>query len=122
MSGPYDDILHLPHPVSSRHAPMSRADRAAQFSPFAALTGYDAAIEETGRLTDPETEPDEQDKLLLRHALQQFSGLLQNMTEMAFIRAVYNLVRIVQYHTFNGSGTYVQSNSQGFSSFSLSAI
>ncbi|MBQ6797903.1 MAG: hypothetical protein IJP11_01555 [Oscillospiraceae bacterium] len=77
MSGPYDDILHLPHPVSSRHVPMSRADRAAQFSPFAALTGYDAAIEETGRLTDPETEPDEQDKLLLGKQLQQLSDHLK---------------------------------------------
>jgi len=70
MSGPYDDIIHLPHPVSSRHAPMSRQDRAAQFSPFAALTGYDAAIAETGRLTDPEQEPDEQDKLLIGKQLQ----------------------------------------------------
>ena len=56
---------------------MPRADRAAQFSPFAALTGYDAAIEETGRLTDPETEPDEQDKLLLGKQLQQLSDHLK---------------------------------------------
>jgi len=48
----YDDILHLSRPVSQRHAPMSMIDRAAQFSPFAALTGHDAAIEETARLTD----------------------------------------------------------------------
>ena len=48
----YDDILHLPRPVSQRHAPMSMVDRAAQFSPFAALTGHDAAIAETARLTD----------------------------------------------------------------------
>lgn len=45
----YDDIIHLPHPKSEKHPPMSMADRAAQFSPFAALTGYDAVIAETGR-------------------------------------------------------------------------
>jgi hypothetical protein len=43
MSTPYDDMLHLPHHVSQRHPQMSLHDRAAQFSPFAALTGYDAA-------------------------------------------------------------------------------
>lgn len=56
--GNYDDILHLSRPAS-RRAPMSRQDRAAQFSPFAALTGYEAVIAETGRLTDQITELDE---------------------------------------------------------------
>ena len=56
MSGPYDDIIHLPHHVSSAHPPMSVINRAAQFSPFAALTGYDAAIAETARLTDDRIE------------------------------------------------------------------
>ncbi|MBE6981203.1 MAG: YolD-like family protein [Ruminococcaceae bacterium] len=48
----YQDIIHLQRPVSSRHAPMSMEDRAAQFAPFAALTGYDGVIAETGRLTE----------------------------------------------------------------------
>ena len=52
MNGKYDDMIHLPHPTSSRHPRMSMADRAAQFSPFAALTGHGAAISETARLTD----------------------------------------------------------------------
>ena len=52
MSGKYDDIIHLPHHVSSRRASMPLIDRGAQFSPFAALTGYDAVIRETARLTD----------------------------------------------------------------------
>ena len=51
MSG-YDDILHLPHHVSRKHPPMSIINRAAQFSPFAALTGYDSAIHESARKTD----------------------------------------------------------------------
>lgn len=47
----YEDIINLPHHVSKKRPQMSMMDRAAQFSPFAALTGYDAAIKETGRLT-----------------------------------------------------------------------
>lgn len=52
MSAEYNDILHLPHHVSSCRPQMSMRDRAAQFSPFAALTEYDSAINETARLTD----------------------------------------------------------------------
>ena len=58
----YDDILHLPHPVSKKHPPMSLSSRAAQFSPFAALTGHGAAIQETARLTDDFAEPSEDQK------------------------------------------------------------
>lgn len=52
MSDNYDDILYLPYPTSKTHPRMSRQDRAAQFSPFAALTGYEAVVKETARLTD----------------------------------------------------------------------
>ena len=52
----YDDILHLPHHVSATRPPMPLADRAAQFSPFAALTGYGDAIGETARQTDEKRE------------------------------------------------------------------
>ena len=52
MTNPYADILHLPHHVSSTRPQMSMEDRAAQFSPFAALVGYDAAIDETVRQTE----------------------------------------------------------------------
>ncbi|MCR5090984.1 MAG: hypothetical protein K6C08_15910 [Oscillospiraceae bacterium] len=48
----YADIIDLPHPVSKRHPQMALHNRAAQFSPFAALTGYDAAVAEAGRYTD----------------------------------------------------------------------
>ena len=48
----YEDMMALPRHVSARRAPMSRQDRAAQFAPFAALTGFDGVIAETGRLTD----------------------------------------------------------------------
>ena len=49
MKTPYDDIIHLPHHVSQNHPQMPMLDRAAQFAPFAALTGYEAAVGETAR-------------------------------------------------------------------------
>ena len=55
----YEDIINLPHHISPTRQQMPMSDRAAQFSPFAALTGYDAAIKETGRLTDERIELDE---------------------------------------------------------------
>ena len=55
----YEDILLCSRPLSGRHAPMSLHDRAAQFAPFAALTGYDGVIAETGRLTQQQIELDE---------------------------------------------------------------
>ncbi len=70
MSHKYEDILYLPHPVSKEHPQMQLSVRAAQFSPFAALTGYEAAIEETGRLTDFWTEPEEERKEHLNRKLQ----------------------------------------------------
>ena len=52
MTGPYDDIIELPHPTSAKHPRMPIRDRAAIFSPFAALSGHGAAIRETARLTE----------------------------------------------------------------------
>lgn len=68
--GNYDDIINLPHHQSTVHPPMSALDRAAQFSPFAALTGYGAAISETARLTDTRPELDEAKKEELDSRLQ----------------------------------------------------
>ena len=58
----YDDIINLPCPTSKRHPRMAMIDRAAQFAPFAALTGYDDAITETGRLTGTKLEISEETK------------------------------------------------------------
>ena len=62
MNEKYKDMLRLPHPVSATHPRMSLQDRAAQFSPFAALTGYGDALKETARLTDHFVELDEDRK------------------------------------------------------------
>ena len=79
----YDDMLALPHHVSRKHPPMSLHDRAAQFSPFAALTGYEDAIEETARLTEQRVELDEEAKSRLNHRLEQLL-LLPQRPEASF--------------------------------------
>ncbi len=66
----YDDIIHLPHHVSTAHPPMPVRDRAAQFAPFAALTGHGAAIKETARLTEERIELDESCKMVIDGKLQ----------------------------------------------------
>ena len=79
MSRPYDDIINLPHPTSKRHPRMSIHDRAAIFSPFAALSGHGAAIAETARLTehriefdeDTRAELDRKQAVLLEHLNEQ---------------------------------------------------
>ena len=65
MKNMYDDIIGLPHHVSPVHPQMARADRAAQFSPFAALTGYEMVIHEAGRMTDQQIELDEDARNML---------------------------------------------------------
>ena len=76
MSGQYDDIIRLPHPDSPKHPRMSLYDRAAQFSPFAALTGHSAVIAETGRLTDQRMELDEYEMARVDAELQRLQELL----------------------------------------------
>ena len=76
MNEKYDDIIHLPHPDSPKHPRMSLYDRAAQFSPFAALTGHGAAIAETGRLTDQRMELDEYEMARVDAELQHLQELL----------------------------------------------
>lgn len=66
----YDDIIHLPHYVSKTRPQMSMIERAAQFSPFAALSGYDAAIAETRRLTDEKIVLDDEELVILNMRLQ----------------------------------------------------
>lgn len=81
----YDKIICQPRHISLRHSPMSNYDRAAQFSPFAALTGYDAVIAETGRLTDPRAELDEGGKALLDEKLQLLREHLPRQPEAEFL-------------------------------------
>ena len=69
-SNPYADIIDLPHHVSTRHPQMPMEKRAAQFSPFAAMVGHDAAIRETARLTEEQLELSEDEKAVIDGKLQ----------------------------------------------------
>lgn len=66
----YEDIIGLSRPVSKKHPPMSRENRAAQFAPFAALTGFEGAIKETARVTGEKIELDETQKTFLDENLR----------------------------------------------------
>ena len=76
MTTQYDDIIRLPHHVSSSRPRMSAIDRAAQFSPFAALTGYDTSIKESARLTDARIELDDSQKEEIGEKLRLVTGQL----------------------------------------------
>lgn len=84
MRGPYDDIINLPHHVSDKRPQMSMQDRAAQFSPFAALTGYDSAIRETARLTDTKLELTEETMAVLNTRLQMVADSIAEQPELSF--------------------------------------
>ena len=71
--GKYDDIIDLPHHVSTTYHRMSMLERAAQFQPFRALTGYEDAVRETARLTEDRIELTEDEKTLLDGKLQQLA-------------------------------------------------
>ena len=99
MSGKYDDIIHRDHHVSSTRARMPMQVRAAQFSPFAALTGYEEAIQETGRLTDARIEPSEDRTGDLNAVFRQ---LLEQLDRHPRIRVTY-----FQQDLFKFGGAYV---------------
>lgn len=80
----YDDIIHLPHHISKIHPPMPIQDRAAQFAPFAALTGHHDAVKETARLTEERIELDENCKAVL-------DGKLQNIQEQSDRNSVVSI-------------------------------
>ena len=84
----YDDIINRPHHRSTKHPHMPLADRAAQFSPFAALTGHGEAIRETARLTDSKMELSEEVKLYLS---ARISLIAENIKEHPEISVTYFL-------------------------------
>ncbi|XCH80355.1 MAG: hypothetical protein WHF31_06765 [Candidatus Dehalobacter alkaniphilus] len=83
MTRAYDDIINLSHHVSATRPHMAAIDRAAQFSPFAALTGYNAAVKETARLIDERVELDEYMTGALSHRLQIIADRIKEYPEIA---------------------------------------
>lgn len=86
LSGKYDDIIKLPHFVSKRYPQMSMHDRAAQFSPFAALTGYDDLVKETARITDQKVDLDE---YILDNLNERLCILKKNLSERTEVDITY---------------------------------
>ena len=84
MTGAYDDIIDQSRHVSTTHCRMATIDRAAQFSPFAALSGYGDAIKETARLTNKRIELDEDRKNALSDRLQQIADRINEHPEITF--------------------------------------
>lgn len=94
----YDNIIRLPRHRSARHSPMSNLDRAAQFAPFAALTGYDAVIAESARLTEAQIELDEGGKALLDEKLQ---AIREHLAEKPAV-----ILRIFRPDSHKSGGAY----------------
>ena len=82
MKTPYDDIIRLPHHVSRNHPQMPHRDRAAQFAPFAALTGYEASVGETARLSVERRELDAQEAEELNRRLVALTARLPDRPEV----------------------------------------
>lgn len=82
----YDDIIYLEHPTSRRHPRMSVMDRAAQFAPFAALTGYDDMVVERARITGSRIELDDMQKQALDKAV---SDIMEHLNERPPVRITF---------------------------------
>ena len=76
------ELLEMERPVSARHAPMRRCDRAAQFAPFAALSGFDETVQEAGRLTQAQIELAENEREALNDALVRLAARLPELPEV----------------------------------------
>ena len=85
MKTPYGDIIHLPHHVSQNHPQMPMLDRAAQFAPFAALTGYEAAVGETARLAAERRELDAQEAAELNRRLTDLTARLSERPKVTAV-------------------------------------
>ena len=81
-TNPYADIINLPRHISVRHPQMSMDKRAAQFSPFAAMVGHEAAIQETARLTDEQLELSEDEKIVIDSKLQWIQEHIKEQPEI----------------------------------------
>lgn len=105
----YEDMLDLPHPVSSTHPQMPLANRAAQFSPFAALTGYDGQITEAARLTTEKIELSEEEKSRLDEKLQMIQEHIATQSQESCTENAAGLVSITCFHqdTHKTGGKYV---------------
>lgn len=83
--GKYDDIINMPHHVSTKHPRLSMEQRAAQFAPFAALSGFEDAIDETSRITEDRIELNEEEKLKIDNILQKLKNEISKRPKATII-------------------------------------
>ena len=91
----YDDIINLPHHISAKHPRLSKEQRAAQFAPFAALTGYGDAIKETARITEDRIELDEEEKKKIDNKILELKNKITEKPKVTitfFVPDIKNLV------------------------------
>ena len=84
MNSKYDDIINLPHHTSNKHPQMTLEARAAQFAPFAALTGYDDAVNESARLTKERIELDDEANSILNNKIQMIKEQIKTRPTIVF--------------------------------------
>lgn len=89
----YDDIINLPHHVSRKRPHMSMHDRAAQFAPFAALTGYGDAIDETGRYTSEKRQLSDSEKGIMDEKLRMLGMVIKDMPEITVTYFIPDLLK-----------------------------
>lgn len=108
----YDDIINLPHHVSVKHPRLSKEQRAAQFAPFAALTGYGDAIKETARITEDRIELDEEEKKKIDNKILELKNKINDKPKVTitffvpdtkksggeYVTIIGNLKRIDEYN------------------------
>ena len=100
----YEDIINLPHHTSRKHPKMSIESRAAQFAPFAALTGFEEVLIETARHTNERIEIDESIKVILDLKLQKIKEQIKNMPLITFVYFVPDSKKVGgQYVTVTGN-------------------
>lgn len=101
---PYEDIINLPRPVSKKRRPMPVINRAAQFAPFAALTGYDDAIEETARQTGRKTELEDYEKEEIGRRLYELKEKIKEKPQVNITYFVPDELKDGgEYVTFSGA-------------------
>ena len=108
----YDDIINLPHHVSVKHPRLSKEQRAAQFAPFAALTGYGDAIKETARINEDRIELDEEEKKKIDNKILELKNKINDKPKVTitffvpdtkksggeYVTIIGNLKRIDEYN------------------------
>ena len=109
MSDNYEDIINMPHHVSKTRAQMPRRDRAAQFAPFAALTGYEEAVSETARRTDSKAELCEDDAAELDEKIKL---ICERLSEEPYCKVTYfvpdNKKSGGRYATVSGNVRFIE--------------